>query len=42
MCRIQAIGNLERKVEDLVRAERLALDVILESLAFEEFHQLPT
>jgi len=42
MCRIQAIGNLERKVEDLVHAERLALDVILESLAFEEFHQLPT
>jgi len=41
MCRIEAIGYLKRQIEDLVHAERLALDVILESLAFEEFHQLP-
>jgi len=36
---IETIGNLERQVENLVCAERLALNVLLECLAFQELHR---
>ena len=39
VCGIQAVRNLNRQFENLIRAERPPLNAVLERLAFQELHR---